>query len=168
MLTISIQGLKDGNTDISLSAQASEIPYIFPEFIGEISLSGVLTKFGKRYSFKGSATCNALLVCDRTLVEYTEVISAPITVSYLADTQVFLLQEDTSENVYVIREDESFIDLTDDVREELALHLPMKRISPQFRDKEREDSSTETNIDINKEQTVDERWSTLKNIHLNN
>jgi len=168
MLKIAIQDLKDGNSDVSLSVQVSEIPYMFPEFFGLISLSGVLIKSGKHYSFNGIASCDAQLICDRSLVKFTEKITAPITVSYLADTQVFLLSENGNEDIHIIREDESFIDLSDEVREELALHLPMKRIAPQCRNKELEENINETSRTINKEQIVDERWSTLKNIHLNN
>lgn len=168
MLKIPIQGLKDGNSDILLTTNTSEISGIFPEFFGEISLSGVLDKTGKRYTFNGNATCNAKLVCDRSLTEFVEVIRTPIAVSYLADTEVFLLQDsDTDVSNYIIREDEPFIDLSTEVSEELALHLPMKRVAPEFRDKKLEEILPDAAVDSINEQ-IDERWSALKNIHLNN
>lgn len=169
MLKIPIQGLKDGNMEILLTATVGEISGMFPEFFGVISLSGVLTKSGKRYTFKGNAICNAKLVCDRSLTEFIEEITAPITVSYLADTEVFLLQDAASNSdVYIIREDEPFIDLSVEVSEELALNLPMKRVAPQFRDKNLDEIITEISSDIISEEKIDERWSALKNIHLNN
>ncbi|MBI3260182.1 MAG: DUF177 domain-containing protein [Ignavibacteriae bacterium] len=168
MLKIPIQGLKDGSSDISLTSDVSEMGVIFPEFFGKITLSGILSKFGKRYTFTGKAVCNSNLICDRSLEEYTEEITAPITVSYLADTEVFLLQDPASdENVYIIREDEPFIDLSVEVCEELALNLPMKRIALQYRDKELKDIIPDI-TEAGEEQKIDERWSALKNIHLNN
>ncbi len=169
MLKIPIQGLKDGNLEISLSANVGEISGMFPEFFGTISLSGILNKSGKRYSFNGSATCSALLVCDRSLTEFIEEITATITVSYLADTEVFLLQDAANNSdIYIIREDEPFIDLSVEVSEELALNLPMKRVAPQFRDKNLDEIISEIGSDIISEQKTDDRWSALKNIHLNN
>ena len=168
MLKIPIQGLKDGNSDISLTSDVSEMGVIFPEFFGKITLTGILNKFGKRYIFKGKAVCNAKLICDRSLEEFSEEITATIDVSYLADTEVFLLQDPAGdENIYIIREDEPFIDLSVEVCEELALNLPMKRIAPQYRDKELKDILPDRAVTDNDEK-IDERWAALKNIHLNN
>jgi uncharacterized metal-binding protein YceD (DUF177 family) len=72
-----------------------------------------------------------------------------------------------------IAEDEKFIDLTDDIREELIVHLPMKRVSPEFRDKSFEDvfpqysGSDNKKSKKKKDHEIDDRWSALKNIKLN-
>ncbi len=170
MLKIPLQEVKDGMIDVSLTTDASDIVGLFPEFFGIISLSGTLNKVGKVYNFMGKATCMARLICDRTLTEFTEEITAPLVVSYLADTQVFLMPEATTkDNMHIIREDDLFIDISVEVAEELALHLPMKRIAPQFRDKDWDEiESIITKDTTNKEEKIDERWSALKNIHLNN
>lgn len=59
--------------------------------------------------------------------------------AYLADTELFLLQQgeqrDRTYEVQLIREDATHIDLSEDVRQELAVHLPMKRVAPQYRDR---------------------------------
>ncbi len=163
MLRLPIQGLQDGQASVQLTANIREIDGIFPEFSGEISLSGTVRKVGKRYSFKGEATCMATMICDRTLSEFTEKITAHVTADYLADTQVFLMQEGEKEGeMNIIRDDELFIDLSDEVRQELALSLPMKRIAPEFRDKEWEDIAPEVATEI------DDRWKALKGLNLNN
>ncbi|MFN8360535.1 MAG: DUF177 domain-containing protein [Candidatus Kapaibacterium sp.] len=163
MLKLPIQGLQDGQASVQLTANVQEIEGIFPEFSGEIELTGTIRRVGKRYSFKGEATCMATMICDRSLTEFTEKIVAPVTADYLADTQVFLMQEgDTEGEVIIIRDDELFIDLSDEVRQELALHLPMKRIAPEYRDKEWDDISPEISTEI------DDRWKALKGITLNN
>lgn len=163
MLRLPIQGLQDGQVSVQLTANVREIDGFFSEFSGEISLSGTVRKVGKRYSFKGEATCLATMICDRTLNEFTEKITAPVSADYLADTQVYLMQkEDKEGEIHIIRDDELFIDLSDEVRQELALNLPMKRIAPEFRDKEWEDIVPEVATE------TDDRWKALKGLNLNN
>ena len=73
------------------------------------------------------------------------------------------MQEGEKEGeMHIIRDDELFIDLSDEVRQELALSLPMKRIAPEFRDKEWEDIAPEVATEI------DDRWKALKGLNLNN
>lgn len=137
-LSIRIQGLRDGHYDIFLTAPVESIADMAPEFVGEITLTGTLEKVGRRYTFVGIARCQAQLLCDRTLEEYTEWIEAEIEVAYLADTDLYLLrqaeQRDRTYELQVIREDDTHIDLSEEVRQELAVHLPMKRIAPAYRD----------------------------------
>lgn len=139
MVLIRIQGLRDGRYPIHLVVAAEEVPDMAPEFFGEVILTGTLEKVGRRYTFEGSVRCQARLVCDRSLEEYTEWIEAPVQVAYLADTELFLLQQgeqrDRTYEVQLIREDATHIDLSEDVRQELAVHLPMKRVAPQYRDR---------------------------------
>ena len=137
-LAIRIQGLRDGQYSVFLTAPAESIANMAPEFFGTVTVTGTLEKVGRRYTFIGVARCQALLVCDRTLEEYTEWIEADIEVAYLADTDLYLLrqgeQRDRTYELQVIREDDTHIDLAEEVRQELAVHLPMKRIAPAYRD----------------------------------
>ncbi len=137
-LAIRIQGLRDGHYDIVLSAPVESIADMAPEFFGEIFLVGTLEKVGRRYTFSGTARCQAHLICDRTLEHYTEWIEASIEVAYLADTDLYLLRQgerrDRTYEVQLIREDDTYIDLAEEVRQELAVHLPMKRVAPQYRE----------------------------------
>lgn len=137
-LAIRIQGLRDGHYEITLTAPATSIADMAAEFFGEILLVGTLEKVGRRYTFTGLARCQAQLVCDRTLEPYTEWIEAPIDVAYLADTDLYLLRQgersDRAYELQVIREDDTHIDLAEEVRQELAVHLPMKRVAPPYRE----------------------------------
>ncbi|MBK9249191.1 MAG: DUF177 domain-containing protein [Ignavibacteria bacterium] len=163
MLRLPIQGLQDGQASVNLMANVRDIDGIFPEFSGEITLTGTIRKVGKRYSFKGEATCMATMICDRTLNEFTEKIIATVTADFLADTQVYLMQaEEKDGEMTIIRDDELFIDLSNEVRQELALSLPMKRVAPEFRDKEWEDIAPEIATGI------DDRWKALKGLTFNN
>ena len=64
------------------------------------------------------------------------------------------------------------IDITEEIREELAVNLPMKRIAPEFEDKEFEEIFTEYTNKKNpaiadKVSIIDERWAPLKNLKIN-
>ncbi|MCS6966353.1 MAG: DUF177 domain-containing protein [Candidatus Kapabacteria bacterium] len=138
LLSIRIQGLRDGQYDVFLTAPAESVANMASEFFGEITLVGTLEKLGRRYTFVGVARCQARLVCDRTLEEYTEWIETPIEVAYLADTELYLLrqgeQRDRTYELQVIRDDDTHIDFSEEIRQELTVHLPMKRIAPQYRE----------------------------------
>ena len=71
-----------------------------------------------------------------------------------------------------LAEDEKYIDITEDIREEMIVHLPMKRIAPEYRGKNFEDifpqlTGKKMKKKKNKDQEIDDRWSALKNIKLN-
>ncbi|MEN3026728.1 MAG: DUF177 domain-containing protein [Chlorobiota bacterium] len=164
-LSIRIQGLRDGIHQIQLTAVAEGIPEMAPEFVGEVTLIGTLEKIGRRYTFVGIARCQARLVCDRSLEEYTEWIEAPIEVAYLADTDLYLLSQaerrDRTYEVQLIREDDTHIDLTEEARQELAVRLPMKRIAPQYRDIPFEELYPQYAAPS---KTPDERWAPLRRL----
>lgn len=174
MLKVFIQGLKDGVYDVDLSAPVSQIPLIFEEYTGNVTFKGKLRILGKRFAVTGTAECDALLLCDLSLMEYTEKIKVDIKASYLADDTLYALKDsidpDSRENI--IREDDKYIDITDDVREELAVSLPMKRVAPEFAGKSFEDiypefSAKKENKGKSKGEEVDDRWAPLKNLKMN-
>jgi uncharacterized metal-binding protein YceD (DUF177 family) len=70
----------------------------------------------------------------------------------------------------IIREDDKYFDMTQEVCEQLAVRLPMKRIAPEFAEVEFEDLYPEYSIKKEKEvfkDELDERWAPLKKIKLN-
>lgn len=171
MLKIFIQGLKDGEYDIEASSPVSKIPEIYPEFFGDVEFSGKMRILGRRYTITGTASCNAKLICDLTLTEFEEKISADIKVSFEAvdtsERQKFeKIEGDYSQ--YEIDEDEKYLDLSDEIKEELEVSIPMKRIAPQFRDKAFEDIYPEFSSKAQpskgkkiKPEDVDDRWAPL-------
>ena len=172
MLTIYIRGLEDGVHPVNLSTPAEEIPYLFPEFSGNVAFKGEIQKLGNKYFISGVAECTARLVCDRSGEDYSEVIETPISLTYIANTDMYLLkrEEPDPEQPYYIHEDDKEIDITDEVRQELAIHLPMKRIAPAYRDKDIDDLYPSAGIadKADEEQVEDERWAKLKNIRFPN
>ncbi len=171
MLKIFIQGLKDGEYDIEASSPVSKIPDIYPEFFGDIEFTGKMRILGRRYTITGTASCNAKLLCDLTLTEFEENISADIKVSFEAVETAGRHKTETNESdysQYEIDEDEKYLDLSGEIKEELEVSIPMKRIAPQFRDKAFEDIFPEFSPKAKpskgkkiKPEEVDDRWAPL-------
>lgn len=181
MLKILVKGIKDGEYDIDISSTVEEVEGIFPEFFGEIRFSGKLRILGKRYTVIGKAECDANLVCDLTMEDYVEHIEVDIKSSFLANNELYSSLSGISEELrdfeeHIIHEDDKYIDLTEDIRQGLALGLPMKRISPKYRNKSFDEMFPQYSANKyyesklrkkKKDQEVDERWSALKKLKLN-
>jgi uncharacterized metal-binding protein YceD (DUF177 family) len=172
MLEISVKGVQEGRQEIELNCPAVEICGSFPEFVDEVQVDVELMKIGQRYQLKCHAECDALLICDYSLKEFRERISAEFSVEYVFNTELFLQQQEQGEidafDVHAIHEDESSINITDDVVQELAVRIPLKRISPEFREKSLEDIVDKDFLDDGRAQEgrAEETWSVLKNIRI--
>ena len=175
MIRILIQGLNDGLHEVNQDIPTEEVDNLFPEFFGDILLLGKLRKLGNRFSFVGTAECQAKMKCDRTLRDFEQKLIADISVSFLADNSLSRGETDKPEILdaedQIIKIDDKYIDLTDEVREQLALQIPMRKIAPEVEDKELEDiypeHSSKNNINSEADEEIDDRWKSLKNIKLN-
>lgn len=176
MLKIQIKGLSDGTSSVELSEQTENIEGLFPEFFGEVTFSGTLQKVGNRFLVDGWLASAARLRCDVSTEMFNEQIRAKLAVHYVADTDLYHLHKNDVDPVqpYYIHEDESHLDITEEVRQELALNLPMKRIAPSYRDRKLEELYPFLNAAENDDseqqgaEPVDERWAALKNITFQN
>lgn len=165
MIKIDIHGMKDGEFKINLNTKISEIECLFEEFFGNIDLNGTIKKIGNRFTLISKAEVMVRLTCDRSLKIYEEKISCDVNLAFIADTKAFL--ESTERDIdsdILIREDAQFIDITSEVIELLALNLPMKRIAPEYRDKDITEIFPEISDGIN---VTDERWAKLKDFKIN-
>ena len=177
MIRIFIQGIKDGEHDIELSVPVEEIPEMLPEFSGQIRIKGKLRKSNKRYTLVGTAECSANLVCDISLKEFSENITGDFEIAFLADTKLLKnLKSNNTDEISnkekdVIHEDDKFLNITEIIREELLINLPMKRIAPELRGKDFEELYPQYSVhslkkNKSKKDEPDERWAILKNIKL--
>lgn len=176
MLQIMVKGIGDGTYNIDTACAVGRLKGIYPEFFGEVTLEGELKVLGSRYTITAKVSCMAKLLCDVSLEDYKEEISAEIEVAYLANTDLYYAQKEQDDDdpgrEIIIHEDDKFIDLTDEVTQQLNVSLPMKRVAPKYRDKDLEDiypEYTEPNDENDKDQNedIDERWSALKKLKLN-
>lgn len=140
MIRLPINGLSNGVHPVEVRVECTQVEGIFLEFIGEVDVRGTLTKTGKKLIFDLVARGTARLVCDYSLELFDEEIVAPFTLSYLQDTELFLRQPDQRRRIEddpyalrLLREDDTFVDITADVAEELSVRLPIKRVAPQYR-----------------------------------
>ncbi|MBM4150371.1 MAG: DUF177 domain-containing protein [Ignavibacteria bacterium] len=135
MLKVSILGMEDGDHTFTAETAVSAIQDMFPEFTGVISVTGTIKKQGKRLMLNAEASCNAHLICDVSGEEFDQEIKAPINAHYRLDTQLYSLSKSQDEgNEIILRDDEEDIDFTEESRQELAIHLPMKRVAPAYAD----------------------------------
>ena len=172
MIKIFIQGLKDGKHKVKLNVPVETIPEMSAEFFGDVIIEGVFRKHHNRYAFECSVSCDARLICDLSVKEFEETIIFDYKTSFIKDTNMFFGQQGRELREHeerAVHNDDKYIDITEDIREELILHLPMKRIAPEFRDKNFEDiypDYANKKISDKSEQNIDDRWSVLKNIKL--
>jgi hypothetical protein len=168
-LVISIKGLADGKYPVELSsAHVQQIEHIFPECTGMLTVRGSIRKHGKRFLLELVAEIQARFLCDVSGEEFEDIVVAEFSLEYIADTHLALLKadEEDREPPYYIRDDDTNIDITDEVRQELAVRLPLKRISPKYRDREFTDifPSHADSASAVTAPTPDDRWAALKNI----
>ncbi len=165
MLKIDIHGMKDGEYSIELKSNISDLECYFNEFFGEIKLIGVLRKIGNRFTLQSNAEVNANLICDLSLKNYEELIKSEVNLNFKADTKSYLSQKNIeNDSEILIREDAQEIDISSIVIELLALQLPMKRIAPEYRNKD----LNEIYPFLNQENSeIDSRWNKLKDFKIN-
>ncbi len=174
MLIISVKGVEEGRQERDLRCPASDICDAFPEFVDDVQVHIVLTKVGSRLQLACTAACDAILVCDYSTEEYRERIETEFNVEYIFDTELYLRQKDHHDvdatELYALHEDDATIEISDHVVQELAVRLPLKRISPEYRDKNLEDIVGNQFLDDGRAQEgrADENWAMLKNIRIEN
>jgi Large ribosomal RNA subunit accumulation protein YceD len=175
-LLISIKGLADGKHPVELSVPVEQIENISPEFTGMLTVTGTVRRYGKRFLLELTAETHAELLCDVSGEEFEETVVAECSLEYISNTQLALLKSDDAdiEPPFYIRDDETKIDITDEIRQELAVRMPLKRVSPKYRDKDfadifpdyAENSGIEaaTKLGTASPSSLDDRWAALKNI----
>ncbi|PKL86843.1 MAG: hypothetical protein CVV22_01775 [Ignavibacteriae bacterium HGW-Ignavibacteriae-1] len=171
MLKLDISGMADGEYEFTLVEPVSKLNSPFEEFVGDVHFEGTVRKLGHRYNLKAELKGTARLICDRSLIEFDELIESELFMSFIADTKAFLelTGQEHKHNEVIIREDYKYIDVSPYVMESLALELPLKRIAPEFRDKELKEIFPEVADKLREENEndIDDRWSKLKNIKIN-
>ncbi|MDX9789606.1 MAG: DUF177 domain-containing protein [Candidatus Kapaibacterium sp.] len=171
MIKIDISGMADGEYEFDISTPIGKIECVFDEFFGNVGVKVRVIRLGTRYNLKTHAEAIARLECDRSLRIYEEKIATDFELSYRADTKLYLESGSHGENdkEIIIREDFKYIDISQEVMEHLALQLPMKRLAPEFRDKDIEEIFPEIRIAGNNDgaEPIDDRWSKLKDLKFN-
>ncbi len=173
MLKFYIHCIKDGEYPLELSCSSESVKkFQTEEFFGNIFLNGKMLKTGNRFTIDASVSVNCKFICDRSLQEYEEEVSATFQATYLADTQLYIQNKnsDVDTNEYYLPEDEKYLDLTDEAVEALIVNIPMKKVAPEFRDKEITEIFPEIQDRIVEEgasPALEDKWSKLRDLKLN-
>lgn len=169
MLKISIRTLNDGDNPVELSENSEKTDGIFSEFFGLVEFTGIVKRQSDRYIVKGKASCQANLICDLSNEHFIETIETEINAVYVVDNFLYDKTKDTLDELHgeiYMRDDDLFIDITEEVKQELAISLPLKRIAPAYRDKKAEDIYPDY-VNTSSELPEDSRWEALKKLNLN-
>lgn len=168
MITIDIVGLREGNHPFTIEAPIQGIPHLPAEFSGSVTVQGVLQKVGRRYSIDATVTGTAHFTCDRSLEEFDEELSADLSLAYLIDPALAAEQEGKQQEldeevVRGLREEDKRIDITEDVRQVLAVAMPLRHVAPAYRDTPLEEIHPVLNPPKQDDDQglVDERWAAL-------
>jgi uncharacterized metal-binding protein YceD (DUF177 family) len=170
MVAISIQGLHDGVHPIDMTVPVGDIDGLSGEFQGDIIIVGELIRNGKRMHLYADITASARLICDRSLEEYSEAVQCSLELDAVVDNELAIKQASAPErleDVIGVRDDQKVLPITDDIRQELVLALPMRKVSPAWRDRDLSElypSAHESSTDHDANNALDERWAALRSL----
>jgi uncharacterized metal-binding protein YceD (DUF177 family) len=170
MVTISIQGLHDGVHPIDMSVPVGDIDGLGDEFRGDVHISGDITRNGKRMHLDVDVAAVAHLICDRSLEEYDEPIQCELSLDVVVDNELAIKQASSPErmeDIIGVRDDQKVLLISEDIRQELMLALPMRKVAPQWRDRDLSElypSAHESSSDRDANNVVDDRWAALRSL----
>lgn len=137
MLLIPIKYLEEGKNELDVVAKPYEIE-LPKEFGSDIIIGVVVDKFGWQLKISAEVETKLDLVCDYTLEDFKE--NLKITVNIICKLDNLSIEEKAIyaelDNFIFYKQDDNNIDIGDMIREELLLAIPMKRISPNYRNKD--------------------------------
>lgn len=172
MIGVDITGMRDGQHVVDTTHPVSDIPGLGPEYTGTIHVDGIVVRRAPKFTVIVTCEANARLVCDRSLEEYDEPITFDLDLDFVTDSSLASVQRKNpdaldEEDVRAIRDEDNTIDLTEDIRQELMVALPMRRVSPAYRDKNLEEifpTIAETDTSGPPDETPDGRWEALRKL----
>ncbi len=152
MLSVNIAGLKVGLHEMSLRPSPEDID-LDPEVFREVLVDLALDRRPDRVLVSFEASATACLKCDRTLVDFDEVVSGRHEVLFAPPEMV--VEDDDS--VRPLLPDEEEIDITEVVRDTLVLAIPQRKVAPGA-----EDVEIPTRFGAAETETIDPRWAALR------
>jgi uncharacterized protein len=162
-LQIRVRNLPDGEHPLEIQRAASVLEY--PTFTDGLTVSGIVTRQGDRIHVSAVASAEGQFECTRCTDPFDRVIEAPLEVDFVPP-RLEADPEDENVHVYDPMAGPS-IDLTQDVRDALALAIPMKHLCKSDckglcptcgKNRNHEDCACELPEEIN------ENWSALKEL----
>jgi uncharacterized protein len=167
-LRIYTRNLEEGKHPVRETWRAEALE--LPQFEGGVEVAGELTKLHDRILLELTASAEGKFECTRCADPFTRIITAPVNVSFVTpaletEFEAALETEDDSVHPYDPTA-RPYVEITEDVRDALALAVPMKHLC-------KEDCKgicPECGKELNKEDCIcaapeiQEGWSALKGL----
>ena len=152
MLQIDLRSLDPGYHSLNLKPAPAELGFEPGEF-RDILVEVGFDYDGKQVVVTITVSAVAALVCDRSLVDFEQVIRGEYTVLFSSSDA----EEDSEIEIRSFSSTDDELDITDIVRDTLLLSVPVKKIAP---------GADEMEIPVAfgkpEEEDVDPRWEALK------
>lgn len=161
MLLLDTQNLTNGKHFVEVSGKADG-DQSNKYFEDTILVEGLLRVYNNRLILKGTAKSSAKLICDISLEEFKEVITAEINITIFKGIKAESRTE-TDENTLYIAEEEKKVDITEIVMQELLVNIPMKKVAPKYRGKDIDDIYPQIKQNEKKGQSPFDILKNLKN-----
>jgi len=164
-MKIKINQLTEGENSIDYQEPPSELALPEKHFDFPVILNGIIDKRGRNFYLKIKIETKGAFTCDRCLEIFERVFKSDIQLifsqeNYLQD------ERDEKDNFYIISEDTEEVDISQDIRDEILLGIPLKLICH----KDCKGICPHCGAELNKIQCKckknieDPRWESLKNI----
>ncbi len=123
-ITIRVRGLADGEHPIALEHDAKLLDY--HEFEGKVRVDGTLTRSGERIAVRAFASSKGNFECTRCADPFEREIKAEMELEFVPPR---LERDPEDPNIHVFEPlTTPYIDITQDVRDALALSIPMRHL----------------------------------------
>ncbi len=123
-ITVRVRGLGDGDNPISIKTDGSTLDY--PHFRGPVQVIGIIRKDGERLTLDAEASAEGDFECTRCADPFHRVIRTPLHLEFVPPR----LESDPEDpNIHVYDPiGTTNLDITEDVRDALALAIPMTHL----------------------------------------
>lgn len=118
---VRVRGLGDGEHPIDFTTDAGALDY--EPFANQARIHGTLVRTGEQFHLKATASAEGAFECTRCSDPFSRVIDAPLDLEFVPPR---LVRDPSDPNVHEYDSGLSpYIDITEDVRDGLALAIPM-------------------------------------------
>jgi uncharacterized protein len=130
LLRLDLGSLPDGPSHVELSADASEIGAVLDcgRLESPVRLVLDVDRKGSDIFLRGKASVTAVLECARCLEEYSCLLESPIELWVSVGGVKHERDAEDRDSVIEVQQGAKYVDLTDPVRSELLVLLPLKQL----------------------------------------